>query len=226
MQTPSNKVFLALGGRDILEYSVAAARQATRVSRLVLVVRSGDEATAISVLERAGWTEEVHVVAGGATRQESERAGLSPLRSRVAAGEIDLIGIHDGARPFLTIELLDRLVEAATRHGGAIPAMPPRSPMFKARGGMLEPVPEGRMRLVQTPQIFEAGAVIDAYDSAHRDGFVGVDTTETIQRYTDLDVAAVPGDPRNLKITYPADLLVAARHAASFAAGIWTDSPR
>ena len=119
---------------------------------------------------------------------------------------LDVVAIHDGARPLAPPALFEATIAAAREHGGAIPCV--RLPGLLALDGReLPPELDG----VQTPQAFRAADLLAAYAHAEADGFDGTDTAACWSRYTDLPVAAVPSSPRNLKITFPEDLELALR---------------
>lgn len=137
------------------------------------------------------------VVVGGSTRTLSEMAGLAAL-----GDPPDLIGIHDGARPLVSRALIERLFETAREVGGAVPVL--ASDTFFVEQTTLQPVT--RLMTAQTPQVFNGPELMAAYVRAARSGHEGRDTAEIMERFSEVPVAAVPGEPDNLKVTYPADL--------------------
>lgn len=199
---PVNKVLLALSGRTVLARSVTTALAVADVARLVLVVRPGDEQEVADVVEPLLGDREVTLVAGGSDRHASEWAALQVLAPSIRAGEVDVVAVHDAARPLAPVALYDAVVAAAREHGGAIPVVPVRA--------LLGPdgVRSGTAT-VQTPQAFGAPALLAAYVAAARDGFSGTDTASCLERYGDVPVVAVPGSAANLKVTYPEDLALA-----------------
>ena len=121
---------------------------------------------------------------------------------------MDVVAIHDGARPLAGRELFAATIAAARDGGGAIPVV--RLPGLLARDGRaLPPELDG----VQTPQAFRATELLAAYTAAAAEGFEGTDTAACWARYCDLPVVAVPSSPVNLKITFPEDLDLALRLA-------------
>lgn len=199
-----NKPYADIGGRQLLWYSLSAFERAG-VPDPVVVVRSGDE-TLLSGTPA--------MVEGGATRTASEMAGLAVLEDR----QLDVIMIHDGARPFLRPVLVARLARVAAEVGGAVPGLEPDERLWKRRNGDLTPLTEHVVR-VQTPQAFQASGLRDAYRAARLTGATGADTAEIVQRFGALEVKVVPGDPALFKITYADDLERAAAEAASW----WQD---
>ena len=201
-----NKVLLPLGDVPVLTWSVRAALAVGDLARVVVVVRPGEEeAVADAVVPHLG-DREVRVVTGGESRHASEWSALRALAADIAGGEVDVVAIHDGARPLAGTALFEQTIAAARVHGGAIPVVP-LTGLVTADG---RPVP-GALAGVQTPQAFRAAELLAAYRRAADDGFEGTDTAACLERYADLTVAAVPSSPLNLKITFPEDVDLADR---------------
>jgi 2-C-methyl-D-erythritol 4-phosphate cytidylyltransferase len=198
-----NKVLLPLAGVPLLAWSVLTAVAAADVVRVVVVVREGEQESVSAALGPHLGAAEVALVVGGATRHESEWAALRVLRADVEAGRVDLVAIHDGARPLASAALFTAVLAAAREHGGAIPLVPAPTllgPERAVRG----------LGAVQTPQAFAASRLLAAYAAAANDGFTGTDTASCLERYApDVRVAAVPSSPLNLKVTWPQDLRLA-----------------
>ncbi len=207
---PRNKVYLPLAGRSVISWSLNTFGSMPEVGAVVLVVRAADRSAAEWVLDREIDHGPVELVTGGATRQESELAGLRHLASRIDAGAVDTVLIHDGARPLMTRTLAAGVLHAA-RRGGAVPGMRRGDVAVAAPDGdgLVAMVPEGCVA-VQTPQGFPAGPLLEAYERAGRAGFAGTDTASCIERFAPaLDTRWIAGDPGNIKITYAQDLVVA-----------------
>lgn len=203
-----NKAYAALGGWPLASHSLASLA-AAGCDPLVLVIRPGDGPQATEAIGRAG--VDAIIVPGGPTRHASEHRGLEALRSAVVAGTVEVVLVHDAARPLATVELVTRVVEAAHHRGGACPGLPLSGPVFTRGPAGLRPAQVDRLWRVQTPQGFHARPLLEAYDRAAIEGFEGVDTAETAHRFGDIEVEVVPGDPDNLKVTLPGDLSRAER---------------
>ncbi len=199
-----NKVLRTMGDdAPVLAWSVRDALSVADVSRVLVVVRPGDEGAVSEALAPHLGDGEVLLVAGGETRHRSEWAALRVLAPDIQSGEIDVVAIHDGARPLAGVGLFDAVVEAAREHGGALPVT--------HLDGLL-PRPAGELVGVQTPQAFVARTLLAAYERADADGFEGTDTASCVERYApDVTIAAVAGSARNLKVTYPEDVALADR---------------
>jgi 2-C-methyl-D-erythritol 4-phosphate cytidylyltransferase len=199
-----NKVLLPLRGVPVLVWSLRDALALPGVRRVVLVVRPEDRAAVGAAVAPHLGDREVLVVDGGATRHASEWAALQVLAADVESGEVEVVLVHDGARPLAGLPLWRAVVEAARDSGGAVPMVPVTqlvhddlAPVAEAVGG------------VQTPQAFRAGELLAAYRAAARDGFEGTDTSACVAAYGDAVVTAVPGSVLNLKVTFPEDVALA-----------------
>jgi 2-C-methyl-D-erythritol 4-phosphate cytidylyltransferase len=196
-----NKVLLPVAGSTVLGLSLRAALRVTDVHRIVLVVRAGEQdAVAEAVVPVLG-TGEVLVVEGGETRHASEWAALVALRPDIEAGEIDVVAIHDGARPLASPELFATTIDVAREVGGAIPVVPMAGVADRVRL-----TPHTGVVGVQTPQAFRAADLLAAHTAARADGFEATDTAACLAAYSDLRIAAVPSSPLNLKVTFAEDV--------------------
>lgn len=206
----TNKVLLPLAGSAVLTWSLRTVLGVPGVRRVVLVVRPQDRPEVDRVLQDLG--EEfpgaaLWIVQGGETRHASEWNAVHALRHDIADGSVDVVAIHDTARPLAGADLFERVIGAARTYGGALPVVERRS--LVNRGG--DEAPAGTVVGVQTPQAFDAGRLWTAYSSAERDGFVGSDTASCLERYTDTAIHCVRSDATNVKITFSEDVALAER---------------
>jgi len=205
-----NKAFLQLAGRSIAAWGLNTLGAVEGIGLLVFVVRPEDLEHARFVDARE--TEHpLEIITGGETRQESELLALRHLADRIDSGAVDTVLIHDAARPLVSHGLVSAVLHAARESGGAVPGIPAADIAAVGPGDTLAPGGEGAGSLVrvQTPQGFHAATILDAYEAAARDDFVGTDTASCAEEYTDLPVTWVRGEETNFKITYAQDLLLA-----------------
>jgi 2-C-methyl-D-erythritol 4-phosphate cytidylyltransferase len=203
----TNKVLLPLSGVPVLAWSLRTITALEYVDRLVVVHRQEDrDAVAEVVLGELPDGREATLVAGGATRHDSEWRGLQAIRTDIEAGRLDVVAIHDAARPLADTGTYDDTVRAAHRYGAGIPIRPQPALVPRAGGQ-----PVTGLVGVQTPQAFRAGALLDAYVRAETDGFTGTDTARCVAQYTDLTIRGVAGPATNLKITFADDVALAER---------------
>lgn len=204
-----NKVYLPMAGRHVLTWSLDAFASVPDIGVLVLVTRPGDRDLVDAVRAETTATD-LEIVHGGQTRQDSELAALRSLAGRISDGTVDTVLIHDGARPLVRPELIAGVLDHARAHGGAIPALEADDVVAVTPEGAVasEPGP-GRNVRVQTPQGFRARPLLEAYENAAREGFVGTDTASCMERFSALPVGCVAGEAENIKVTYPHDLAIA-----------------
>lgn len=208
--TATTKVFLPLAGRRVLTWSLDTTARLGDLVTTVVVVQDHDREHLDAVLLREAPGRDVEVVRGGATRHASELAALRLLEPRIASGEVDLVVIHDGARPLASARLFAAVADAARADGGALPVLDIDGLVHQDGASVAQ-----RLVAVQTPQAFAAAPLLAVHEAAARDGFVGSDTASCVEAYPELAgtlvVRAVPGEPHNVKITFPEDLLVVER---------------
>lgn len=200
---PTNKVWLPLSGRRIISRSLANATKPFKECRTVLVIHPDDESLAKEVLKREVPDLNVEIVHGGATRHDSEFQALMHLRSAIESNQIEVVLIHDGARPLATPALFKEIASSARANGGAIPTLlvNPAEMDLKSSEEIVR---------VQTPQGFVAKELLNAYLAAAKDSFTGTDTGACVERYfPSIKTVAVTAEPTNVKITYPQDLVIA-----------------
>jgi 2-C-methyl-D-erythritol 4-phosphate cytidylyltransferase len=211
MRADRNKALLPLLGKPLIAHTLAAFERASSVDEILLVAHP-DEVThfAREVVPAAGARKINGVIAGGATRHQSEYCALEALRERITAGDITLVVIHDGARPLVTPAEIDLLAEVAQESAGAILVTP-----VAATETLLETRSDGSIALVeapeelaraQTPQAFAARLLLQSYDQAQMEGFEGTDTASSLERLGH-QIRAVVGSDENIKVTTPDDLL-------------------
>jgi 2-C-methyl-D-erythritol 4-phosphate cytidylyltransferase len=213
MGAARNKVWLTLAGRPLLVYAAEALAATPGVTHLLAVAHPQEVALCQEILAtQARLPLPFTVIPGGASRHQSEQCALDHLRVAILAGEIDLVLIHDGARPLITPDDVQRLIAAAHTWGGALLALPvpagERIVRADAAQHIVADLPGDALWRAQTPQAFAAMRLLAAYDAAEQDGFEGTDTAASFAR-TGGQVAVVAGSAANIKVTTPDDLVLA-----------------
>ena len=208
---PANKVYLPLAGLAMISWSFVWAARVPGIETFVLVVRAEDEPVARKVVARDVPGVPVELVTGGASRHASEHAALHHLRPRIRAGALDVVAVHDGARPLAGPAIWREVIDAAAAEGGALPGLPADGLLTAADPG----ADPGTLVRVQTPQAFRAGPLLDAFAAAQLAGFEGTDTAASVQAFGAVRIRVTPGRRTNLKITYPQDVQVAERLLAA-----------
>ncbi|HZX36197.1 MAG TPA: 2-C-methyl-D-erythritol 4-phosphate cytidylyltransferase [Thermodesulfobacteriota bacterium] len=199
------KNYLSLDGIPVLARAIETLEDCPLIEAVVVVTRKEDiEYVKNSIVKKFGLKKVLAVVKGGRERQDSVAAGL------LAAGtRFDFVLVHDGARPLVTREILERAIKAAYRHGAAIAAMPPKDTIKEIRGRFIKKtIPRDTLVSVQTPQVFEYKLLKRAFEAAAKDGFRSTDEAALVER---LGVKIIPtqGSYENIKITAKEDLAIA-----------------
>ena len=197
-----DKVMAELEGEPMICRTVRTFQQCDAIKEIVIVTR---EDLVIPIGELCREMSKVKaVVVGGNSRQESVEHGLKALSEKVR-----LAAVHDGARPLVSVELIDRVARAAHSYGAAAPAIPVKDTIKVVEGGLVKETPDRQtLRAVQTPQIFDVDLLRGALAKAKRDGAELTDDCSAVERLK-MSVRIVEGDERNLKVTTPMDLKIA-----------------
>jgi 2-C-methyl-D-erythritol 4-phosphate cytidylyltransferase / 2-C-methyl-D-erythritol 2,4-cyclodiphosphate synthase len=191
------KQWLAIGGRTLLERSVAAFDAHPRVTEIVVVVPPGTTDAPVPAT-----TTPRRVVTGGARRQDSVAEGFAAVSAQAT-----VILVHDAARPFVTADVIDRAIDGALASGAAVPAVPVHDTVKQVAPGdrrVIATLPRETVFLAQTPQAFRRDVLAAAID-AGRAGASGTDEAMLAEQ-AGHDVRLVAGDDANVKITTAADL--------------------
>ena len=193
-----DKIFAELQGLPVLLHSVRAFLVAEVVEEIVVVARPGTEFRVAMLLQDLDFP--IRVVTGGQRRRDSSLAGVE-----AACGEFVLI--HDAARPLVSPELIKRVLASAEAHGAAVPVLPMVDTLRYVENGFLKPevLPRAGLVAMQTPQGFRRDLLLPALKECDED--LPDDAAALLSR--GIPVAVVPGDRRNLKLTYPEDLALA-----------------
>ncbi|MCX5800107.1 MAG: 2-C-methyl-D-erythritol 4-phosphate cytidylyltransferase [Candidatus Eisenbacteria bacterium] len=202
MGTKREKVFVTLGGKPLLFYSLKALEVSPEIERVVIVVRKESLEECREFVRRFRFKKVQAIVAGGKRRQDSVENGLRFV------GESRFVLVHDGARPFLSRRLVSRTVAACKRAGAAIAALPVTDTLNRVSGGAIErTLPRENLWLVQTPQVFGKKIIEDAFRRWPR-RVTATDDASMVKK-SGKRVTVVEGDSFNIKVTFPGDLALA-----------------
>lgn len=196
----SGKIFRLLGGQPVLQHSLRLFLSMPEVQALVVVLGAHTLDEGRMLLHRME-CEDVHICLGGDTRSDSVRAGIAALPASV-----DLVAVHDAGRPLARADMVRRVIEAARKHGAAIPITPVSDTIVRLRSDQSVDRVESRDQLgaVQTPQVARRDWLVPALDAC------GHTTDEGgALLAAGYPVTAVDGSPDNIKLTWPDDLAVA-----------------
>lgn len=197
-----DKVMAPLGGEPMILRTVRAFEDCETVKEIVIVTRE-DLMGPIAEL-CSGFTKIRSVVQGGSSRQESVKLGLLALSK-----EVRLAAVHDGARPLVSGELIDKVIRAAHSYGAAAPAIPVKDTIKVFEGGFIAATPDrSTLRAVQTPQVMDRDLLLGTLEKAEQEGTALTDDCSAVE-HIGMRVRLVEGEERNLKVTTPLDLKIA-----------------
>ena len=197
-----DKVMAQLKGEPMILRTVRTFQECDAVREIVIVTRE-DLIIPISNLCK-DMPKVKAVVVGGKSRQESVHLGLNALSSKVK-----LAAVHDGARPLITWQVIDRTIRAAHTYGAAAPAIPVKDTIKVVEGRVVKNTPDrATLFAVQTPQVFDFDLLRGALKKAEQDGAQVTDDCSAVE-LMGFKVKIVEGDERNIKVTTPMDLKIA-----------------
>ncbi len=209
MGTETPKQFLALEGVPIMVHTLRKFAAADSVDEIYLGLRSEDVERAQREIEREHFSRPPRLVAGGVTRQETVALSLAE-----APESTEIVVVHDAVRPFVSLEMIQQVIEAARKSGAAILGIPSVDTVKQIeRQIVLGTIPRERIVLAQTPQAFRYEILREAVERAKADGFSGTDESSLVERLGH-EVTVLMGSERNIKITNPSDLPLARLYIA------------
>ena len=197
-----DKVMAPLGGEPMILRTVRTFQNCGAIKEIVIVTR---EDLILPITELCGGFDKVRaVVRGGDSRQASVKLGLSTFTDKM-----ELVAVHDGARPLVSEAVIDRTIRAAHTYGGAAPVVSVKDTIKVFEGGFIASTPDREtLRAVQTPQVFDLDLLRGALEKADKDGAAVTDDCSAVERLG-LKIRLVEGEERNLKVTTPMDLKIA-----------------
>ena len=198
-----DKILTPLGDLPLLAHTLRPLEESHLIREIVVVTRE-DLIVPVGQMCREFAFEKVRkVVVGGENRTQSVFQGL-----RETDPMAELIAIHDGARPFLTREVLEEVVKRAAQCGAAVPGVPVKDTIKRVCQGIVaETLEREYLCTIQTPQVFEAGLIRAALHKALEEGLSLTDDAAAVEQLG-MKVALTAGDEENIKVTTPLDLLV------------------
>lgn len=207
MHSKIQKQFLEIGGKPVLYYSLHCFQESPLIRDIILVT----EEEMISyceqeIVKKYGFSKVRKVTAGGKERYDSVYAGL------LCCQDTDYVYIHDGARPFITEEMVQRGYEAVKRNNACVMGMPSKDTVKLAdSSGYVKETPDRKIVWnIQTPQIFSYDLIRGAYESIRKKDMTGVtDDAMVVEQETGTKILLVEGSYQNIKITTPEDLAIA-----------------
>ena len=207
MNSKVQKQFLLIKGKPVLYYSLSCFQNSREIEEIIVVTgKDSINFCKQEIIEAYGFSKVKAVIAGGRERYDSVYAGLC------ACDDSDYVFIHDGARPFLTEDMIRRGKEAVLASGACVIGMPSKDTIKIAdENGMVASTPSRSLVWnIQTPQIFSYAAIREAYERARQQNMADItDDAMVMERFGNTKIKLVEGSYENIKITTPEDILVA-----------------
>ena len=210
MNSDVKKQYMEIGGKPLIYYSLRTFEESI-IDDIVLVVSKGDvDYVRKDIVEKYGFQKVTAIVEGGLYRYHSVRRGL-----QAAASDCDYAFIHDGARPFVTDEIIMRALHAVKEHGACVVGMPVKDTIKLSddKGFAVSTPDRAHTWLIQTPQVFSFKMILDLYERLDREegelmakGVNITDDAMVVEYFTDKKVKLVEGAYTNIKITTPDDI--------------------
>ncbi|WP_303821192.1 2-C-methyl-D-erythritol 4-phosphate cytidylyltransferase [Ruminococcus flavefaciens] len=199
-----NKILLPLGERKVIGVTMQAFQSCESVYEIIIVAREDDIPAIQAEAEAAGITKLAACTTGGATRQESVINGI-----RKISKETELVAVHDGARPLVKPEHIEKVIKDASVFGGATLGVPVKDTIKTVDGGLIiDTPPRSSLYITQTPQIFKRNLYFEGIDFALEHGLDFTDDCQLVEAIGGK-VAMTVGDYTNIKITTPEDIDIA-----------------
>lgn len=197
----SSKPYAVLKGKRILDHSLETFDRHPGIFDIILILREiGQKAFFLDK-----YTKLKTVAKGGERRQDSVLSGFQ----HIDPARTDIVLVHDAARPLVKAELIDKIIDAAKAKGAAIPVLPVSDTVKRIEGNRVSRTIDRRgLYSIQTPQGFSCKILGRAFEEVLEDSETYTDEAALVEKLG-VDVFAVPGDPRNIKITVPGDLKIA-----------------
>ncbi len=210
----SRKQFMMLDGAPILVHTIRKFAASPAVTEIVVALRGDDIGWFGELLAGERVTKPVRLVEGGDSRQHSVENALAALGS-----DVDLVAVHDAVRPFVELELIDKVIREAAQTGAAILGIVPVDTVKQVHLQKIRAtISRDRLVLAQTPQVFRLDLLRRAFEKARADNFTGTDESSLVERLEEVEVSVVAGNDRNIKITRPTDMDLAKLFLAEEAA--------
>ncbi len=179
-------------GKTILDKTLEIFHNDERCKQIVLVMNQDD---VTEYAKKIKWSQSVMIIRGGKTRQESVLNGLKGVQEEVVL-------IHDGARCYLSQKSIDDCLDALKETDACLLMVPCKDTIKEVKEGMVaKTLDRSLLYQAQTPQAFKTDLVFECYNKAEEDGFEATDDAQIVEKYSDVKIAAIMGDYRNIKVT-------------------------
>lgn len=200
--SPESKILVPLLGKPVIAHTLEQFSNVMQISHCVITATPSQELAIKSAISKVNVPFSVDVITGGERRQDSVKMAVNELSK---ATDSTMVLIHDGARPHVSSDVMDRLFSSSNECDAVIPVIPVTDTIKQvdSEGMVVNTLDRGRLRAVQTPQLFSISVLKSAYEQGDDGEFT--DEAMLVERHG-ISVKTVDGDVNNIKLTYPVDL--------------------
>ena len=205
MKSDINKQFLKIGGKEVIAHTVERFYNNKNIGEIIIVVREDEkEFFQENIINKYGY-KNLKIAFGGKERQDSVYNGLQEVDKNCS-----IVLIHDGARPFVTNEIIEKSIKCAQKYNCAIVGIPVKDTIkiVNENNDVCNTPNRNTLWSIQTPQVFDYSLIMKAHEKAKNDKYYGTDDS-MLMEYLGYNVKVVEGSYDNIKITTPEDLKVA-----------------
>ncbi|WYJ96737.1 2-C-methyl-D-erythritol 4-phosphate cytidylyltransferase [Enterococcus sp. DIV0212c] len=206
MRASRNKILLHLIGKPVISYSLNTFLNDPACRHIILVTQEDEQDLLAVMIKKEAKKKKcpITIVSGGTERQYSVYNGLNALLNQE-----NIVMVHDGARPFVTLSQLKLLHRKVQETRAAILGVPVKDTIKRVIDGIVqETVPRETLWQIQTPQAFYGEDLLAVHECAQQDNYLGTDDASLIEKYSNLPVSMVLGSYENIKLTTPEDMLI------------------
>lgn len=205
MKADINKQFLKIGDKEVIAHTIDKFYDNKNIGEIIVVIREDEkEFFEKNIINKYGY-KNIKIAFGGAERQDSVYNGLKKIEK-----DCEIVLIHDGARPFVTNEIIEKSIICGKEYKSAIVGVPVKDTIkiVNKNNDVCNTPNRDTLWSIQTPQVFDYSLIMKAYEKASKDGYYGTDDS-MLMEYLGYNVKVVEGSYNNIKITTPEDLKIA-----------------
>lgn len=208
--SPLRKQYHDLDSMPVLSHTLNAFNRNTQIQDIFLVIPASDvDYCQQHIISPCSFKKKIHMVPGGSTRQQSVINGLNAVKNKTTSLSRTIVLIHDGVRPLIRSEVIERCIKGTVKYGACIPCIKIADTVKSvSKNHVIEKTVDRKfLYSAQTPQTFRLDLLLNAFDHAKKTGFSGTDDASIVEHFNH-EVHVVEGDRINIKITTKADLVL------------------